>query len=157
MENLERIIAGHRFLEGMKKTFLDKIAACATAADFNAGKYIFRQGEPAEHFYLLTKGRVAVGLDSVDKGTLLVETLDAGSVLGWSWLVPPHQWRFNAVATSSAYAVAVNGQKLRALCEADPAFGYEIMKRFSNVIAERLEMANLQILDLYALRKEAKA
>ena len=156
MENLKGIIADHRFLEGLNKTYLEKIVQCASAADFSAGKFIFRQGEPAENFYLLTKGRVTVGLESPEKGSLLVETLDAGAVLGWSWLVPPYKWRFNALATSATHAVAVNGAKLRALCEADQAFGYEIMKRFSNVISERLEMANLQILDLSAVKKEVK-
>lgn len=156
MENLERIIAGHHFLEGLSKGYLDKIISCASAADFSAGKYIFRQGEPAENFYLLTKGRVTVGLESAEKGSLLVETLDAGAVLGWSWLVPPYKWRFNAQATSSTHAVAVNGAKLRVLCETDHAFGYEIMKRFSHVISERLEMANLQILELSALKREVK-
>ena len=153
MENLKAIIAGHDFLKGLKQSFLDKITDCASTADFSAGKHIFQLHEKAENFYLLTKGRVAVGLDSAEKGSLLVETLDAGDVLGWSWLVPPHQWRFNAVAISATQAVVVNGEKLRALCEKDFEFGYEIMKRFSNVIAERLEMANLQILDLYTLKK----
>lgn len=152
MENLEGIVAGHHFLEGLSKDFLKKIVSCATAVEFSAGKNVFRQGENAEVFYLLTRGRVAVGLDSPEKGSLLVETLNAGDVLGWSWLVPPYKWRFNAVTTAATQAVAVNGGQLRSLCEKDPELGYEIMKRFSSVIAARLEMAGLQILDLYALR-----
>ncbi|OIO38199.1 MAG: hypothetical protein AUJ72_02875 [Candidatus Omnitrophica bacterium CG1_02_46_14] len=156
MENFENIIAGHKFLEGLDKNFLKKIVRCATAVEFGAGKHIFRQGDTAENFYLLIKGRVAVGLDSPEKGTLLVETLSAGEVLGWSWLVPPHKWRFNATATSATYAIVINGEKLRLLCEDDHELGFEITKRFLNVIATRLEMANLQLLDLYTLRKDVK-
>ncbi len=148
MDNLESLISGHKFLKGLSAGLLKKIVSCATVADFPAGKYIFKQGEKAANFYLLTKGRVAVGLDSADKATMHVETLNAGDVLGWSWLVAPYQWRFHALATGATYAVVINGEKLRGLCESDHELGYEIMKRFLDVIAARLEMANLQYLDL---------
>ncbi len=156
MENLEIIVAAHKFMEGLDTNFLKRIVRCATAVEFGAGKHIFQQGEKAENFYLLTKGRIAVGLDSPEKGTLLVETLNAGDVLGWSWLVPPHKWRFNAMATAATYAIVINGESLRVLCEEDHELGFEIMKRFLGVIAARLEMANLQLLDLYTLRKDPK-
>lgn len=156
MENFDKIIASHRFLEGLDAALLQKITQCAVPVNFGAGKYIFRQGEKAENFYLLTKGRVTVGLDSPEKGTFLVETLNMGDVLGWSWLVPPYQWRFNAVAASMTNAIAVHGEKFRMLCEEDHELGYQITKRFLSVIANRLEMANLQILDLCAFRNAAK-
>ena len=154
MENLEKIVATHHFLEGLNKDFIEQILDCATTAEFSAGKAIFRQGEAAESCYLLVKGRVAVGLDSPEKGSLLVETLNAGDVLGWSWLVPPYKWRFNAVATAATHAIAINGGKLRALCEKNHELGFEVMKRFLSVIAQRIEMANMEILDLHALRTE---
>lgn len=149
-EYVEKAVAQHKFLEGLEPRWLEKIAACSTVAQFAPGKPIFKQGDPAENFYLITRGRVAVGLESAGKGTLLVETLNVGEVLGWSWLVPPHQWRFNAVAASVTHAVVVNGKELTRLCEEDHGLGYEIMKRFLGVIAARLEMANVQILETIA-------
>ncbi|OIO38300.1 MAG: hypothetical protein AUJ71_03350 [Candidatus Omnitrophica bacterium CG1_02_49_16] len=156
MVDLEKIVTSHRFLGGLNQQHLDKIVGCSVMADFNAGKYIFRQGDKAENFYLLTKGRVTVGLDSPEKETLLVETLNVGDVLGWSWLVPPFKWRFNAVAASATHAIVVNGEQLRSLCEEDHELGFQITKRFLNVIATRLEMANEQFLDMVAMKRGIK-
>ncbi len=157
MENLEKAVADHRFLKGLDKRFLKKIIPHAAFVTFNAGKLIFRQGEKAAFFYLLTQGRVAVELYSPERGSLLIETLDAGDVLGWSWLVAPYKWRFNAQAIAETRAIAIDGERLRKLCEEDYELGYLVFKRFLDVITARLEAANIQILDLYGLPKGAKA
>jgi CRP-like cAMP-binding protein len=78
-----------------------------------------------------------------------VQTLTAGDVIGWSWLVAPHYWRFDARALILTRAFALDGECLRKKCEADPRLGYELLKRFSHMIAERLEATRLQLLDVY--------
>jgi len=69
--------------------------------------------------------------------------------VGWSWLVPPYQWHFDMRAVSDVRAFSIDGRCLRNKCESDSCFGYQMMKRFSTLMAERLEATRLQLLDLY--------
>jgi CRP-like cAMP-binding protein len=152
MEPLETVLAGHPFLAGMEPRHLRVLAGCASQARFEPGVYIFREGEPAEHFYLLREGKVALQLFSPQHKPLIIETLGAGDVLGWSWLVPPHHWRFHAQAVEATNTIVFNGLCLRAKCEEDYQLGYELLKRFARVITRRLEAARYQLLDVYASR-----
>ena len=73
----------------------------------------------------------------------------AGEVLGWSWLYPPYRWNFDARAVEPVRAFALDGNCLRAKCEADHDFGYELVKRFLQQVHMRLERTRLQLLDVY--------
>ena len=82
----------------------------------------------------------------------MVETIEAGEVLGWSWLFPPYRTHFDARALSSVRATSFDGGCLRAKCEADPSLGYDLMKRFAQVFSERLQWTRLRLLDIYGDR-----
>ena len=129
--------------------FAEQLAGCAQTDGFAAGDLLFHEGEPANTFWILRHGRVALELHSPNRGSLLIETLDPGEVLGWSWLFPPFRWHFDARALTDVRAVAVDGACLRGKCDADPAFGYELMRRFSRVMVERLQATRVRLLDLY--------
>ena len=79
----------------------------------------------------------------------MIETLDAGDVLGWSWLFEPYQVRFDARAVETVHAIAYDGACLRGKCEADPVLGYELIKRFARIMTERLQATRIRLLDVY--------
>jgi len=83
---------------------------------------------------------------------LIVSTLGEGEILGWSWLLPPYQWRFHAHAVDDTRAIALDGKCLRNKCEQNHDLGYELLKRFYRIIDQRLEAARFQLLDVYATR-----
>ncbi len=147
--SLSYILAEHPFLKGLKPAHLDLITGCATNVRFNAGKYIFREGEQANQFYILREGKVAVEIYGAQQGAITTQTLEGGDILGWSWLVAPYKWRFDARAVELTRAIALDGKCLREKCEKDHDLGYELLKRFSRVIAERLEATRIQLLDMY--------
>jgi CRP-like cAMP-binding protein len=128
------------------------LVGCATNVRYSSGTYVFREGEDANHFYLIRHGRVALEIFAPQRKPIVVGTLDEGDALGWSWLVPPHQWRFNARAAETTVAIALDGKCLRAKCDENPALGYDLLKRFATVMVRRLEMTRLQLLDLYSAR-----
>ncbi len=111
---------------------------------------IFREGEQASRFYVIRHGRVALETATPQSGRLIIETIEAGEVLGWSWLFSPYRWRFSGRALEPVRAIAVDGSCLREKCERDHDFGYAIMQRFASIIVERLHSTRLQLLDLYA-------
>jgi CRP-like cAMP-binding protein len=149
MNTLEPILKQHPFFAGLADADLALITGCAKNVRFNAGDSLAKEGQPADEFFLLREGRVAVGIPSPQGGRVLVETLDAGEVVGWSWLFPPYAWQFDVTAITPVRALSLDGLCLRRKCDADPRLGYDLMKRFSRVMGDRLDATRLQLLDLY--------
>jgi CRP-like cAMP-binding protein len=153
METLERIIAEHSFFTDLDSDFLALMVGCASNVVFKAGTYILKEGDPADTFYLIRAGKVAVEVVAPQHKPIIVSTLEEGDLLGWSWLMPPFQWKFHARAVSDVRAIALNGKCLRTKCDENHDLGYEVLKRFARIIEERLEATRLQLLDIYAVRR----
>ena len=149
MRTLESILAEHPFFKNLEPRYLQLIAGCATNVRFDAGQYIFREDDEANHFYLIRHGKVALEVFSVQRGPLVIQTIDEGDVLGWAWLVPPYRTVFVARAIELTRAIALDGRCLRGKCEQDHDLGYELMKLFAQIIVERLHAARLQLMDIY--------
>lgn len=153
METLERIIAEHPFFEGLDNDFTKLMVSCASNVRFTAGTYILKEGDPANTFYLIREGKVAVEVFAPQRKPIIVATLSVGELLGWSWLLPPFQWKFHARAVDSVRAIALDGKCLRTKCEENHDLGYEVLKRFARIMEQRLEATRLQLLDVYAVSR----
>ncbi len=149
MEGLERIVREHRFFAGLEEGFCTLVCGCAKNVRFEAGQYLFHESEPADQFYLLRHGRVALELHGPGRGPVTFQTLGAGEVVGVSWLIPPYRWTYDARALTLVRAISLDAACLRQKCEADHDLGYAMMKRFMPVLIERLQATRLQILDVY--------
>ncbi|MBI3579235.1 MAG: cyclic nucleotide-binding domain-containing protein [Ignavibacteriales bacterium] len=152
METLEKILAEHAFFKDLEEKHTHLIVGCASNVRFDAGRPIFREGEEAHQFYLLRQGKVALELYAPDRGFITIETLGEGDILGWSWLIPPYTWHFDAKALELTRAIALDGKCLRRKCEEDHDLGYELLKRFSHIMEQRLTSTRLQLLDIYGAR-----
>jgi CRP-like cAMP-binding protein len=152
METLERILAEHPFFKDLSEPYLQLVTGCAANVRFDPNQLIFREGEEANQFYLIRQGRVALQLFAPDRGVITVETLEEGDILGWSWLIPPYNWHFDARALELTRAIALDGKCLRNKCEVDHNLGYELLKRFAHIIEQRLSSTRLQMLDMYGVR-----
>jgi CRP-like cAMP-binding protein len=152
MHTLEPILAEHPFLKGLKPEHLELLVGCASNVRFEAGAFVFRQGEEANHFFILRDGKVAVELFAPQKGAVAIDTYGEGEVLGWSWLIPPYHWRFDARAIEPTRAISLDARCMRDKCENDHDLGYELMKRFARIIEQRLDATRWQLLDVYGVR-----
>jgi CRP/FNR family transcriptional regulator, cyclic AMP receptor protein len=150
MQTLQPVLAAHPFFAGLPERYLELITKCAMNVRYAAGEYLFREGDPAMRFWIVREGAVALEIHAPEQGTLTIETIEGGEVLGWSWLFPPYRWHFDARAVRPVRAVAFDGACLRARCETDHELGYELMRRFAQVIVERLQATRLQLLDVYS-------
>ncbi len=152
MEGLERILREHPFFAGLGDASADLVCGCAKNVRFEAGQYLFREGEPADQFYLVRHGRVALELSAPGRGAITIQTLGEGDVVGLSWLIPPYRWTNDARAIDLVRAIAIDGACLRQKCEDDHDLGYEMMKRVVPILVERLQATRLQLLDVYGVR-----
>jgi len=149
MQTLEQLITAAPLFAGLSDAHLKLIAGCGRNAHFAAGQYLFHEGAPAEHFFLIREGAVALEVDAPGRGALIIETLHPGDVAGWSWLFEPYRWELDARAGEPTRAVAFDGLCLRGKCELDHELGYQLMRRFAASLTERLQATRLQLLDVY--------
>ena len=66
------------------------LAGCARNHRFEAGQYLFHEGEAADEFFLIRQGRVALEIVAPGQAPVVISTLGAGEIVGASWLVPPY-------------------------------------------------------------------
>src|SRR6266480_1931579 len=151
-EPLAARVALHPFLAGMNRAQLALLTDCAMATHFKKGETILREGEFANHFYLIESGKVVLeSRDDFDEATV-IETIGSGDLLGWSWMFPPYVWQFTARAVKPTTALFFCAAILREYCEKDHSLGYELLKRISAVMVTRLQAAQDQMLSIHRSR-----
>jgi CRP/FNR family cyclic AMP-dependent transcriptional regulator len=156
---LRSIIARHPFFEHMCDTHLDALTGCAMQTQFSREDFIFHQGDVANRFYLIEDGCVALESNQPGHGTIRIQTLGPGDALGWSWLFPPHIWRFSARVIEPTRAIFFYGTWLRAQFEQHPGLADELMRRMAQLVVERLQATQLQLVEIseVAMRAQLQA
>lgn len=149
METLDRTLVDLPLFRGMKPEHLAEIAGCASNVRIGPGEFAAHRGHPADRFWIVRQGQLAVEIHAPARGVLTVQTIGENEVLGWSWLVPPHHWHFDVRAITLTRALMFDGRCLRAKIEHDHELGYELLKRFAQLIVQRLEATSLQLVDVY--------
>ena len=150
-DKLEAQVAAHPFLIGISAHHIRLLADCAMGSRFRAGEVIFGENEPANRFYLIERGRVALESSTLDESVKIDEIGD-GDLLGWSWLFPPYAWQFSARALEDTTAIFFYGTVLRESCEKDNALGFELFKRMGVVMLRRLQAARRKLLNVHQSR-----
>lgn len=150
IETLDSVLKKHPFFRGLTNEQLKTIEGCAKNARFAAGNTIFLESEPADAFYFIEEGSVSIELTVPERPTSSVHKVGPGEILGWSWIAAPHRWHFNARALEATKAIAFDARCLRAKLEEDHELGYELLKRFAEVIVQRLDATQVKLFKLAA-------
>jgi CRP/FNR family transcriptional regulator, cyclic AMP receptor protein len=149
IEGLGGILRDHPFFAGMSAVYRELVVGCARNEVFSAGQYIYRENDPADRFYLIRHGRVALEVHVPGRAPIIVDTLRSGEMMNWSWLVPPYRAQFDARAVELTRLIGLDGSCLRAKMDEDATLGYELHRRFAPVVASRLAAARRQLIDMY--------
>ena len=146
---LEPLLRDHPFLKDLEGEYLALLAGCAMNVRFTAGSFLFREGDPADRCFLIREGKMALEIAAPGRGAIIVQTLAAGDVAGFSWLLEPHQWQFDGRAIEAVRAIALDGTCLRRKCADDPRLGFELTQLFARLAIRRLQATRLRLLDVY--------
>ena len=146
---LEPLLRDHPFLSELEPEYLALLAGCAKNVRFREGSFMFREGEPADQCYLIREGKMALEIAAPGRGSVIVQTLAAGDVAGFSWLLKPHQWQFDGRVIEPVHAFALDGVCLRGKCADDPRLGFELTQLFARLAIRRLQATRLRLLDVY--------
>src|SRR5690606_29016595 len=107
----------HPFLRSFSPEHLKLAVRNATDAEYEPDQILFCEGEPANRFFLVESGRVAIEWRSPESRTIRVQTLGAGEVVGWSWMFPPFAWHFQARAVEPTRMLVLDGAHLLVTAE----------------------------------------
>jgi len=146
---LDTVLAEVPLFQGLPEPALELISGCAANVRFAHGEQLFRRGDPADSFYVIRHGSVALETFVPTRGPVTIETLESGEVLGWSWLFQPYRWHLDARALTNVGALGFDATCLRRKCEEDPELGYNLMERFAQVLIERLQWTRMRLIDVY--------
>ena len=143
-------VALHPFLVGMGKEQVALLTDCAIGAHFSKGQVILREGEQANRFYLIESGKVILESGKAYGQPVIIDTIGAGDLLGWSWMFSPYTWQFTARASEPTTAIFFYGTILREYCERDHSLGYELLKRMTAIMMRRMQAARQKMIDVHA-------
>jgi len=143
------VFSSHAFLSNLSERHRMLLASGAKPFVAPPGEPLAREGETAKAFYLIQEGHVALDLHSPGRGVTSIQTVGPGDIVGWSWLVPPHRWRFDCRAVDTVRGLVFDAEWLREKCEQDHELGYHLLKQLVATTANRLAATRLQLLDIY--------
>jgi CRP/FNR family transcriptional regulator, cyclic AMP receptor protein len=146
--SLENTIRCHPFFHGMKTHHLAVLSEGATEIRYRPGEPLFNEGEPANRFFLLQQGSIVLEAHEPNDGTVVVQLLGPGDVFGWSWLFQPFTWHLRARALEHSTIISLDGGHLLGTAEQDHDFGYELMKRITQVVIQRLQATRRQLFEI---------
>ncbi|MCP4630264.1 MAG: cyclic nucleotide-binding domain-containing protein [bacterium] len=121
---------------GMNTEFVGKIMKLAETESYIKGDILFRTGDAADHFYIMTKGQIKIGIG--DTGHVVYIVSKAGEAFGWSSLIGRDSYSATAECLSSTKLLKLNGEKLQKILEKDSDNGLIFFKRLSMVLGNRL-------------------
>jgi len=136
------------FLQDMAPEHLEEIANIAQIRDFAKFDVVFREGEAAENMYLVMFGIVSLEICAPGAGCKQILTLGPGELLGWSSLLE-QRYTARARTPQGARLLQINVAQLLKICDRDPQFGYELMRRTALALANRLSATRMQLLNVY--------
>ena len=129
----------------------NKVAELAHLRHTKAGEIFFREGDKQDFVYIVLEGRVSLDIFVPHHGKVRFCTAEPYDVFGWSSVTPGMRQRTaGAVAVLESTVACLDAEKLRQFAEDDHDFGYLLMRRLTNVVASRLMVTRLQLIDMFA-------
>lgn len=137
---------------------LQRISDISHLRHVRAGEILFREGDHEDYLYIVIEGRVAIDIFIPHRGKIRIFTAEPWDLFGWSSVIPNiYQRTAGAVAVVDGLVVGIDSAKLREACDADHDLGYLVMRRLSNIVASRLLVTRLQLIDMFASPEDKNA
>lgn len=140
-------LSSHVFFSELEQDILKFLSENVSTRKIKQGDILFRQGESANKFYVVRSGKISIQIPAVMGPALELQSQGKDQILGWSWLIPPYRWNFQARAEEDSELLEFDGAIILERCEEETKFGYELLKRFTSLMSERLETARQKMID----------
>ncbi len=134
-EDLKKIV----IMTHLKDDMLDRIISITDFLKFEDQETVFRQGDIANRFYMVKRGKVLLEQRIAEKVTVSVGSIKPGFAFGWSTMIEEGYYTTDAVCAEPCEIFSMRGNKLRALCEKDPYMGYLLSLRLLVILKKRYD------------------
>ncbi|WP_340681411.1 cyclic nucleotide-binding domain-containing protein [Amycolatopsis coloradensis] len=141
--------SGTPLLAGLSEAQRSVVEATGRIEEYTPGTRLFDEGGDADRCWLIISGQVAVDTHVLHRGPVTLQSVGAGELLGWSWLIPPYRWHFGAVTVAPTRALVLDASQVRVLVETDPELGFLLTRILLETLVNRLQATRLRLLDLY--------
>lgn len=142
----QEFIKSHPLFQGLDDAATTWLGSCAEVRRYGAGDFLLRTGKPADHLFLVARGRVSIEAPPVgDKGAIIIQTVADGDTVGWSWMLPPYTWNLDARALETVEVIVIDARLVRARLESDQAMAAKLYRRFSEVMLQRIHGLRKQL------------
>jgi CRP/FNR family transcriptional regulator, cyclic AMP receptor protein len=146
MSDNPTIIGAEPLLRGLPADQIALLTATARRVNLPLHQRLFDEGGPADRFWIIDAGQIALDALEPGVGRLTIATLGRGDVVGLSWLVPPYQWQFGAVCTQPVQAIEFDARAVRSACAQHPELGHAVAMRFMTIAIRRLQTTRTRLL-----------
>lgn len=157
INDLSGIINQQPFFKDFNSAQLSLLAGCAKNQRFEAQTLLAQTGAPANQFFVIRSGNIAVEIPTPKQDKLIIQTLGPNAIFGWSWIFPPYQWAFDGRCQNAVHALVFDAKCLRKKCDENTDLGYAFMKQFATLMSQRLEATRLQLTDVYGSARPTTA
>ena len=121
---------------GMDKDFVKEAMDISTKENLEEGQIVFKEGDPADFFYVLIKGRIKLTLG--EKSREVYVAYQPGEIIGWSSLIGREALSATAQCLESTTLGKMDRKKFLALAEKYPTAGATLFQRVAAMLGNRL-------------------
>jgi CRP-like cAMP-binding protein len=157
LEDIQSALQKIPWFNSLTPEHFNKVAELTHLRHVIAGEIFFREGDKQDYVYIVLEGRVSLDISVPHHGKVRFYTAEPYDVFGWSSVTPSMRQRTaGAMAVLDSTVACIDAEKLRQFAENDHDFGYLLMRRMANVVASRLMVTRMQLIDMFAGPMETK-
>ena len=147
LDDLKSVI----LLSHLTDAMLERLVEITLTTEHRTGDYIFKEGAYARYLYAIIDGKVGLELEKTSNSVVMIDTIGRGRTFGFSALIDTEQKKYttHARAITDARLLAWEGTALEMLFYEDYEMGFLFMKRIAKIAKTRLQVRNVQFLDIY--------
>ena len=138
-------------LSYLNDSMLENLATITRINEYRAGDYIFNEGDDAKSLYAVIVGKVGLEIEKNSSTRILIDNITKGMMLGFSALVDTEEKSYttSAKALTDTKLFTWKAEDFEILFSQDYEMGFLFMKRIAKIVKTRLQIRNVQFLDIY--------
>jgi CRP-like cAMP-binding protein len=143
VENLRDIIIFSHFTDEM----LEKFQPHIDVHHCNEDDLVFREGDPADRFYILKYGKILLEKKIGEKISFAIGAIKPGYSFGWSAMLDEGaSYTTRTVCAEPCEVYSLESAQLRSMLSEDPQIGYLFTQRLLWVVKNRLDHRTSQFM-----------
>ena len=156
VRNKGEMLKSIHFFRGLDDAELEEVARLCGEHSYNTGELCQSEGQATNRVNIILSGRVGAVIHipnvSYCSSEIILNTLHAGDIFGWSALIKGTPWSTLRVLEPTK-VLYLDADELIDLCEKNNHLGYILMKNLSMMIASSLRRNRMSLLNaLVAIR-----